>query len=70
MASFIRNHIQNCAAIMESITQLTKKDKPFVWGDEQDKSFVTINARIADATLLAYPDLNKLFVIYPDASNK
>ena len=55
---------------MESITQLKKKNEPFVWKDDQDKSFVTIKARITDATLLAYPDLNKLFVIYPDASNK
>lgn len=70
MVNFIKNHIPNCAAIMAPITRLTKKDKPFVCEAEQDEAFLTMKARIADAILLTYPDPNKPFVIYPDASNK
>jgi hypothetical protein len=32
--NFIKNHIPNRASILAPITHLTKKDVPFIWGEE------------------------------------
>ncbi len=37
--NFIKNHINGQAGIMQPITKLTKKGKPFVWGVEQQEAF-------------------------------
>ena len=39
LINFIQNHIHGHAKTLKPITQLTKKDRPFIWGDEQQKSF-------------------------------
>ena len=41
----------------------------FVWGIEQSKAFATITSIIATNAMNYYPDLNKLFNIYIDASD-
>ena len=55
---------------MESIMKLTKKDVPFIWGEEQESAFTKTKAAISNAILCTYPDPNKRFIIYPDASQK
>ena len=68
--NFIKNHIPNRAGILAPITHLTKKDIPFVWGEEADQAFTKVKAEIANAILCTYPNPNKRFIIYPDASQK
>ena len=68
--NFIKNHIPNHAKILRPITELTKKDIPFIWGEEQESAFTKIKAAISNAILCTYPDPNKRFIIYPDASQK
>ena len=40
----------------------------FKWGDEQQKAFKKIKAKVVESTTMAYHNLNKPFVIYIDAS--
>jgi hypothetical protein len=68
--NFIKNHIPNRAGILAPVTHLTKKDVPFTWGEEANQAFTKIKAEIANAILCTYPDPNKRFIIYPDASQK
>ena len=68
--NFIKNHIPNRASILAPITHLTKKDVPFVWGEEATQAFNKVKAEIANAILCTYPNPNKRFIIYPDASQK
>ncbi len=68
--NFIKNHIPNRAAIMAPITLLTKDNQPFIWGEEQQQAFDKTKAAVANAILCTYPDPNKPFIIYPDASQK
>ena len=68
--TFIKNHIPNRAGILAPITHLTKKDVPFVWGQEAAQAFTKVKAEIAKAILCTYPNPNKRFIIYPDASQK
>jgi hypothetical protein len=68
--NFIKNHIQGRARIMQPITKLTKKGKPFVWNVEQQEAFDKIKKVISEAILLTYPDPSKRFHIFPNASSK
>jgi len=68
--NFIKNHIVGRAEICELITRLTKKEVKFVWGEEQEAAMQKIKGKIAEAIMLEYPNPNRSFDIYPDASSK
>ena len=68
--NFIKNHIPNRAAIIEPITRLTRRDVKFVWGEEQQQAFEKVKAVISESIMLTYPNPNRPFDIYPDASSK
>ncbi len=67
--NFIKNHIPWRAKICEPITRLTKKDVKFVWGEEQQQAFDKLKAVVSEAILLTYPNPNRPFDIYSDASS-
>ena len=67
--NFIKNHIRQRAAIMQPITELTKKDVRFRWTNLEQEAFDTIKARVAESVMLSYPDISKPFDLYPDANN-
>jgi hypothetical protein len=69
IVNFIKNHIPHRAEICEPITRLTKKGIKFVWGDEQLHALEKLKAVVSEAILLSYPNPNKPFDIYPDASS-
>jgi hypothetical protein len=68
--NFIKNHIIGRAEICEPITRLTQKNVKFVWRKEQEAAMQKIKAKIAESIMLEYPNLNRPFDIYPDASSK
>jgi hypothetical protein len=39
------------------------------WGEEQQKAFDEIKQKVSKETLLAFPDFEKEFHVYTDASN-
>jgi hypothetical protein len=67
--NFIKNHIPRRAEICEPITRLTKKDVRFVWGEEQQRAFDKLKAVVLETILLTYPNPNRPFDIYPNASS-
>jgi hypothetical protein len=42
----------------EPLNRLVKKEQPFVWGKEQDAAFVKLIEALANASMLAYFDVN------------
>jgi len=50
------------------LTQLTRKNKNFIWGEEQDKSFLEVKTKLTSAPVLTVPLGTEGFVIYSDAS--
>ena len=41
----------------------------FRWGTEQEKAFKELRQKLVEATVIAYPDLEYLFILDTDASN-
>jgi len=54
--------------IVAPLTQLTRKNKKFAWGEEQDKSFLEVKTKLTSAHVLIVPSGTERFVIYSDAS--
>ncbi|XP_040971345.1 uncharacterized protein, partial [Gossypium hirsutum] len=49
-------------------TNISQKNSPFVWTDEQENSFNKLKECLTNAPLLSLPDFNKTFEIECDAS--
>ena len=50
------------------LTNLTKKDVPFEWTPECQQTFQLLKDLLMAEPILKYPDLNKPYVLYTDAS--
>ena len=68
-------HCKLCEHILPRTTkllkpkhELTKKGRPFVWGDEQQKAFDEIKSRLLKPPVLSIPDKRGRFLLYSDTS--
>ena len=52
--------------MLKPIHELTKKGRPFVWGDEQQKAFDEITSRLLKPPILSMPDKRGRFLLYSD----
>ena len=68
LVAFYRKFIKGFADIARPLTDLTKKDKPFIWEEQQETAFNTLKNALITAPVLAYPDFSKPFSITTDAS--
>ena len=69
LAGYYRRFIRDYAKHCKPMNKLLAKDEPFVWGKEQQKSFDKIKQKLITSPVLIYPDFNKPFRLYTDASN-
>jgi transposase InsO family protein len=67
-ANYYRRFIPKYAHIATPLTDLTKKEKPFLWGDAQQNAFDTLKTKLTTAPLLILPDPNLPFHLNVDAS--
>ncbi|GJV04521.1 putative reverse transcriptase domain-containing protein [Tanacetum coccineum] len=67
---YYRRFIANFSKITNPLTLLTKKDKKFKWGDEQENAFQTMKDMLCDASILVLHEGLDDFVVYCDASNQ
>ncbi|GJW98522.1 putative reverse transcriptase domain-containing protein [Tanacetum coccineum] len=51
-------------------TTPTEKNKPYVWGDDEEEAFQTLKQKLCSAPILSLPEGSKDFVVYCDASLK
>jgi len=68
LVSFHRRLIADFATVAKPLTELTKKDRPFVWGKGQQKAFEGLKDKLCTAPVLAYPNFNLPFILTTDAS--
>ena len=54
--------------MLKPIYELTKKGRPFVWGEEQQKVFEEIKNRLQKPPVLSMPDRRGRFLLYSDTN--
>ena len=54
--------------LLKPIYELTKKGRPFIWGDKQQKAFDEIKSRLLNPPVLSMPDKRGRFLLYLDTS--
>ena len=64
-----RSFIPAFANITLPITSLLKKNTPFVWSDKCQLALEYLKEIFCNKPLLQFPDPNKPYVVYTDASN-
>ncbi|XP_073138418.1 uncharacterized protein [Henckelia pumila] len=68
ISRYYRRFIKNFLQIARPLTQLTRKDVPFVWSSECEQSFDELKGRLTTAHVLALPSGPEGYVIFTDAS--
>ncbi|GJS00430.1 putative reverse transcriptase domain-containing protein [Tanacetum coccineum] len=56
--------------IAKSLTELTQKNKKYIWGEDQESAFQLLKHKLCEAQILALPEGNDDFVVYYDASHQ
>jgi hypothetical protein len=68
LAEYYRKFVHHFGAIARPLTDLFKKNTVFLWHDEHDLAFKTLQSALVTAPILALPDFSKPFCLETDAS--
>ena len=69
MANFYRRFVKGFAAIAKPMTDLTKKDRDFTWGTDQEAAFQRLKEALTSAPILQVFDKDKPHEVWVDASD-
>lgn len=61
---FIAGYSKMCSPLFD----LLKKGTPFVWSEECEKALMSLKQALTSSPILAFPDMNKPFLLTSDAS--
>ncbi|GJW11833.1 putative reverse transcriptase domain-containing protein [Tanacetum coccineum] len=70
LAGYYQRFIKDFSKIAKSLTELTQKNKKYIWGEDQESSFQLQKQKLCEAPILALPEGNDDFVVYCDASHQ
>ncbi|GJW06840.1 reverse transcriptase domain-containing protein [Tanacetum coccineum] len=70
LAGYYRRFIKDFSKIAKSLTELTQKNKKYIWGKDQETAFQLLKQKLCEAPILALPKGNDDFVVYCDASHQ
>ena len=68
MVNFLSVFCQDLQKLLKPIYDLTRKDRPFKWGQEQQTAFNEIKSRLQKPPGLNLPDTKGRFHLYSDSS--
>jgi hypothetical protein len=68
MVNFYRDLYPRRAETLVPLTDLCGQKKKFIWENQQEAAFQKMKDILAHETMLTYPEFDKPFVIYTDAS--
>ena len=69
MVGYFRQYIQGFSELARPLTRLTKKHVKFEWTEIEQNSFEVLRQKLIEAPILGYPDLNRPYSLYTDASD-
>ena len=67
-ANYYRRYVRNFAEIVNSLTELTKKDQKWHWGSEEQGAFQKLKTALYQAPFLVYPNPVLPYTVVTDAS--
>ena len=56
--------------LLKPIVELTRKSRPFVWGQEQERAFKEVKSRLTNPPVLHLPKAEGRFILYSDTSTE
>jgi hypothetical protein len=68
LASFYRRLVPRFAEIAKPLSELTRKDQQFIWGQRQQEAYQTLKDKLCNTPVLAYPNFELPFILTTDAS--
>ena len=68
MVNFLSMFCLELQKLLKPINDLTRKGRPFIWGEEQQESFEQIKERLVHAPVLHIPNRQGRFHLYSDTS--
>ena len=69
LVGYYRKFIKGFAKIAKPLTLLTRQQVKFDWTPEHQAAFIHLKDAIVQAPILHYPNPNKTYIIYTDASD-
>ncbi len=69
-AGFYRRFCPSYSELVEPLINLTRKNVPFTWSKLCEDSFKQLKDSFSQIPYLSYPDPNKPYILYTDASDK
>ncbi|KAL4348778.1 hypothetical protein GQ457_17G007950 [Hibiscus cannabinus] len=69
LARYYRRFVKGFSAIALPLTKLLRKDQPFEWSEDRQKSFDQLKQALTHAPVLVQPEPGKEFTVYSDASH-
>ncbi|GJZ13631.1 putative reverse transcriptase domain-containing protein [Tanacetum coccineum] len=70
LAGYYRRFIEGFSKIGKSLTELTQKNKKYIWGEDQESAFQLLKQKLCAAPILALLEGNDDLVVYYDASHQ
>jgi len=68
LAGWLRKFINSFSIIARPLSNLTKKDQKFHWGEAEEISFMKLKEKLCSEPVLKNPDFNLPFRVYADGS--
>jgi len=69
LANYYRCFVKNFTKVALPMNQLTRKDKKWKWGEEQQAAFEQLKSVFTTRPVLATPELDRKFRVEADALN-
>ncbi|GES88280.1 enzymatic polyprotein, putative [Rhizophagus clarus] len=66
--SYYRRFIKNFSQLADPMYELLKKDVVYKWTETQQQAFEILKTKLTQAPIVRYPDFEKPFLLYTDAS--
>nr|GEV83232.1 putative reverse transcriptase domain-containing protein [Tanacetum cinerariifolium] len=70
LAGYYWRFIKDFSKIAKSLTELTQKNKKYIWGEDQESAFQLLKQKLCEALILALPEGNDNFVVYCGTSHQ
>nr|GEY44396.1 putative reverse transcriptase domain-containing protein [Tanacetum cinerariifolium] len=68
MNCYYRQFIKEFSIIAKPLSKLIQKNKPFIWGNNEEEVFQTLKRKLCSAPILSLLEGSEDFVVYCDAS--